>query len=51
LVAAGAEGVIGFDAPVELIVGVWHAEEGYIGVRADDSGIDSEPVGHAAGGR
>uniref|UniRef100_A0A0E0PZV0 Uncharacterized protein n=1 Tax=Oryza rufipogon TaxID=4529 RepID=A0A0E0PZV0_ORYRU len=30
---------------------VWHAEEGYIGVRADDSGIDSEPVGLAAGGR
>ncbi len=43
--------VVGFDAPVELIVGVQDAEEGYIVVRADDSGIDSEPVGLAAGGR
>uniref|UniRef100_A0A0E0G025 DUF834 domain-containing protein n=1 Tax=Oryza nivara TaxID=4536 RepID=A0A0E0G025_ORYNI len=30
------------------VVGVRDAEEGYIGVRAEDSGIDSEPVGALA---
>uniref|UniRef100_A0A0D3EZR4 Uncharacterized protein n=1 Tax=Oryza barthii TaxID=65489 RepID=A0A0D3EZR4_9ORYZ len=42
------EVVVGFDAAVEPIVGVRDAEEGYIGVRAEDLGIDSEPVGALA---
>jgi hypothetical protein len=29
---------------VELIDGVRDVKEGYIGVRADDSGIDNEPA-------